>query len=115
VSTFAGETPEDLAAKVAAEINAHPTLSQVGVFAFASGSSVITNGMITNREINDWGLSHPVPGLSGWGLWLLVALLLATARGMLGNHQGAGEGMLPDHGPATRHARSVSGFTNEER
>jgi cysteine-rich repeat protein len=91
VSTFAGETAEDVAAKVAAEINADPALSQVGVFAFATGSSVITNGMITDREIHDWGLSPAVPGLSGWGLWLLVVLLVATTRRMLVNHRGASE------------------------
>ena len=91
VSTIANETAEDVAAKVTAAINADPTLSQMGVFAFATGGTVITNGMITDREIRDWGLNRPVPGLTGWGLGLLVVLLLVTTGRMLGNHRGAVE------------------------
>jgi cysteine-rich repeat protein len=79
VLTLAGEAAADVAANVAAAINADPTLSQTGIFAFAAGSIVITNGMITDREINDSGLRPPVPGLTGWALWLLAVLLLTTA------------------------------------
>ena len=80
VTTLAGETAADVAANVAAAINTDPTLSMTGVFAFATGSTVIANGMITNRVIMDPGLNPPsIPGLGGSWLVLLAALLGATA------------------------------------
>ena len=59
--TLAGETAEEVASNIADTINADNTLSQAGIFAFATGSTVITNGLITDRIINavalppDWG------------------------------------------------------------
>ena len=80
VSTLAGETAAEVAANVAAAINADPSLSQASTFAFATGSTVITNSMITSRVIIDPGLRPiVVPGLHGWALALLAALLGATA------------------------------------
>ncbi len=75
VTTLAGETAADVAANVADAINADPTLSAMGVFAFATGNTVITNGMIT---VDDPG-PFAVPALGGWALALLAALLGATA------------------------------------
>jgi hypothetical protein len=64
-----------VASNVADAINDDPTLSQAGIFAFAIGGTVITNGTITDRMIN----GAVVPSLSGWSLGLLAALLPATA------------------------------------
>ncbi len=80
VVTEASETAADVAAKVADAINADPALSTMGIFAFATGGTVITNGTITNRVINDPGLGQiKVPGLTGRALGLLAVLLLVTA------------------------------------
>ena len=59
-----------------------------GVFAFATGSTVITNGLITNRMIDDPGLNPiAVPALGGPWLVLLAVLLWAmgtsTGRGLI--------------------------------
>ncbi len=81
VATQAGETAADVAANVADAINADPTLSQMSIFAFATGNTVITNGTITDRRIN----AIAVPGLTGWGLGLLAVLLLLTAAMTLGS------------------------------
>jgi cysteine-rich repeat protein len=83
VTTHAGETAADVAANVADAINTDPTLSQTGIFASTTGSTVIANAMITDRVIDDPGLNPPIPipipGLTGWGLGLLAVLLLLTA------------------------------------
>jgi cysteine-rich repeat protein len=80
VTARAGETAADIAAKVADAINGDPTLSQAGIYAFATGNTVITNGTITDRP-------EPieVPGLTGWGLGLLAVLLLLAAAMTLGS------------------------------
>ncbi|MBW2232279.1 MAG: FG-GAP repeat protein, partial [Deltaproteobacteria bacterium] len=57
VVTLAGDAAEDVAAFVADAIDADPTLWNLGVFATATGSTVITNGTITDREIDDPGLN----------------------------------------------------------
>jgi cysteine-rich repeat protein len=82
LTTRAGETAADVAAKVADAINADPTLSTMGIYAFATGNTVITNGIITDRIIPG---PIPVPGLTGWGLGLLAVLLLLTAAMTLGS------------------------------
>ena len=81
--TLAGETAADVAANVADAINADPTLSQMSIYAFATGNTVITNGIITDREPPPRPI--PVPGLTGWGLGLLAVLLLLTAAMTLGS------------------------------
>jgi hypothetical protein len=83
VTTRAGETAEDVASKVADAINADPTLSQMGIYAFATGNTVITNGIITDCVFIPDPI--PVPGLSGWGLGLLAILLVVTTTMMLGS------------------------------
>ncbi len=75
VPTLEGESVEEVASNVADAINDDPTLSQAGIFAFAIGGTVITNGTITDRMIN----GAVIPSLSGWSLGLLAALLPATA------------------------------------
>ena len=72
VPTLAGETAEEMASKVADAINADANLTQTGVYAFAIGSTVVTNGSITNRVVNVVAL----PSLMSFGLGLLAALLL---------------------------------------
>jgi cysteine-rich repeat protein len=73
VATHAGETAAEVAANVADAINDDPTLSTAGVYAFATGNTVITNGMISDWAIDDRGLNPPpVPGLGGWALALLA-------------------------------------------
>jgi cysteine-rich repeat protein len=89
VTTHAGETAAEVAANVADAINDDPTLSQTGIYAFAIGDTVITNGMITKWLIIDPGLNPPIPppipGLTGWGLGLLAVLLLLTAAMTVGS------------------------------
>jgi cysteine-rich repeat protein len=83
VLTFAGETAAGVAANIADAINADPTLSTLSIFAFASENTVIVNGMISDRLIDDPGLNPPavpaVPALGGSRLALLAALLGITA------------------------------------
>jgi len=55
--TSAGETAEQVAANLAALINADPTLAALGVGAEVSGASVATEGEVTFTEINDSGLA----------------------------------------------------------
>jgi probable HAF family extracellular repeat protein/cysteine-rich repeat protein len=55
--TLVGETAADVATIVADAINSDPTLSTTGVFATATGSTIITSGTITDLSIEDLGLN----------------------------------------------------------
>ncbi len=77
--TLPGETAADVAAKVAAAINADSGLAALGVTAVSLGSQVATNGDVTLLAVNDPGLGSPqVPALTGVALWLLAAVILVV-------------------------------------
>jgi cysteine-rich repeat protein len=88
VPTSAGQTTSQVAAAVAAALDADPILSGAGVTAFADGNRVVTTGTIDSVVSNDAGLSiapPPVPSLSPPALALLalgmgLAVLLAARR-----------------------------------
>jgi spore coat protein A len=79
VETIDGQTTEEVAAALAAAIEAHPALS---VTAFADGSRLVTTGTIDLVTITDPGLSTSpivaVPALSPAALGVLAILLVAT-------------------------------------
>lgn len=80
VATLPGQTSADVAANVAAAINADPGLAALGVTAVALASQVATTGELTAFAVNDPGLGSPlVPALSDGGRWLLAAVLLLAA------------------------------------
>ena len=75
-----GETAADVAANVAAAINADLDLAALGVTAVALGGQVATTGELTAFDVNDPGLVAPrVPALSGGGRWFLGAVLVLVA------------------------------------
>ena len=83
VATVSGQTSNQVAAAIAAAIEADPTLSAAGVTAFASGDQVVTTGTIDSAVSSDPGLvlsSIPlVPVLSSWlAWWLLAAAIVGT-------------------------------------
>jgi cysteine-rich repeat protein len=81
-TTTFGESDSQVAANMAADINANSTLAAIGVTAWADGNRLITNGTIHSFTINDPGLSYSpqaLPALSPWGLTLVVMLLTAAA------------------------------------
>ena len=80
VPTSAGQSVDDVAANVAAAINADPDLTALGVSAAASGNEFATDGDVTVFEVNDPGLGAPaVPALSAGARALLAAALLLIA------------------------------------
>jgi extracellular elastinolytic metalloproteinase len=80
VATLAGQSADEVAANVAAAINADPDLAALGVTAAASASEVATTGEVTSFEVNDPGLAGPaLPALSEGGRWLLGAILVLVA------------------------------------
>jgi spore coat protein A len=84
--TTAGMDAAAVAAVVAADIEADPTLAAMGVAAFADGSRVLTVGTIEAVVVNDPGLSVVpmtfLPGLSAPAFALLIALLTLAAVGV---------------------------------
>ncbi|MBW2389447.1 MAG: multicopper oxidase domain-containing protein [Deltaproteobacteria bacterium] len=89
VATVSGQTSSQVAAAIAAAIEADPTLSAAGVTAFASGDQVVTTGTIDSAESFDPGLFLSgvplVPVLSSWIAWVaVVSLILLTAMMALG-------------------------------
>ncbi len=88
VATLAGQTPEEVAAALAAAIEADPVLSGAGVTAFADGSRLVTTGGIDLVSISDAGLSTSpivaVPALSPAALGALAILIGATAAAVRG-------------------------------
>jgi cysteine-rich repeat protein len=84
VVTAPGETAEQVAAKVAAAINADPFLVASGLGAVAVGRDVAVPGTIDAIVVTDVGLREDVvsvPALGLGGVALLVGLLVASASG----------------------------------
>ena len=78
IATFAGQTAADIAAALAAAINADATLQGLGTAAVAQGDQLLTNGTITNQTNTDPGLGGGaplVPSLAPLALGLLAVLL----------------------------------------
>jgi hypothetical protein len=77
-----GMTAEQVAAAIAAAINANNTLRQMGIVAVSEGDTFFTNGLLTDKTNTDPGitLSSPfaVPALTGIGLALITGLLAAV-------------------------------------
>ncbi len=57
VNTMLDETPTQVAANVAAAINANSSLQSLGIAAIANAGLVVTNGVISNVTVNDAGLT----------------------------------------------------------
>jgi spore coat protein A len=71
VSTSAGQTPAQVAAALAAAINANPALQALGITAYAAGGRVVVSGPITGISFGDPGLRNPfnlmvAPGKLWW-------------------------------------------------
>jgi cysteine-rich repeat protein len=84
VPTTAGQSAAQVAAVIAAAINADPTLMGMGIVASGVGDVLVTTGSLDSVVINDPGLAPSVPlgpavvpllglGLLGVGLWSLRA------------------------------------------
>ena len=58
VDTSAGQTAAEVMAALAAAINADPTLTDLGIYAFAVGNALITNGSLGEVIITDPGLTQ---------------------------------------------------------
>jgi spore coat protein A len=87
VPTTPGQTSAQVAADIAAAIEADPTLDAAGVTAFASGDRVVTTGTIDSAVSGDAGLvlgsAPPLPVFDSWTGWLLVVGLILMI-GVLG-------------------------------
>jgi hypothetical protein len=87
VPTTPGQTSDQVAADIAAAIEADPTLDAAGVTAFASGDRVVTTGTIDSAVSGDAGLvlgsAPPLPVFASWTGWLLVIGLILMI-GVLG-------------------------------
>jgi hypothetical protein len=82
VNTFAGQTPAQVAAALAAAINANPALQALGITAYVVGGRLVVNGAISGVSLGDPGLRNPfdlsvsagtlwwasVPGATGYDL-----------------------------------------------
>jgi hypothetical protein len=81
VQRQAGQTVAQLAAAVAAAINANPSLNNLRIFALASGNAIVTTGVI--QSVNVQSLSIPALPLP-WAVVLCAALglLAATAQAL---------------------------------
>lgn len=77
VPTSLGQSAAQVAADVAAAINASPTLMDAGITATADGAMVTTNGSITSTVIGDAGLLPPPPAIPALGSLALSACALA--------------------------------------
>ncbi len=79
-----GQTADQVAAAVAAAINADATLALAGITASGTGGQVSTNGSVTSSTLNDPGLTHgppppAIPILSAWAYAMLAALVISAA------------------------------------
>jgi cysteine-rich repeat protein len=81
VPTSPGETDSQVAAAIAAAIEADPTLAAAGVTAYASGPTVISTGTFDAVVINDPGLAVPaaIPAVAPWGLFAIGSALAGAA------------------------------------
>jgi hypothetical protein len=91
VPTFPGDTPADVASRLAAAINAHPSLSDLGVFASATGGRLLINETVDPEsiEIDDPGLQllpNDVPAIGAWGCALLFGLLMFCGARRITRH-----------------------------
>ena len=77
ISTLPGETPTDVAAKLAEAVTTHPVLSGMGVVATGDGDTIVVSGSIDSIDISDPGLAHAVP-LSDWFAPIIALLLLIS-------------------------------------
>jgi len=72
----AGQSDADLAAALAAAVNADPTLAAARIFGLASAATFVTTGVIESSDF-----TTPVPLLSLPGLSALAALLVCSVLG----------------------------------
>lgn len=82
VVTTAGMTALQVAAAVAAEINADPTLSGMGITAWTQGNTIITTGTIDVYALNDPGLTGGIPEIPALPAGGLALGLLLIAGGL---------------------------------
>jgi len=77
-----GMTAAEVAAAIAAAVNANTTLHDMGIVAVSEGDKFFTNGLLTMKTVTDPGitLSSPfdVPALTGLGLVLISGMLAAV-------------------------------------
>jgi hypothetical protein len=83
ITTSAGQTGSEIAAAIAVAVNSDPTLQSIGTTAVAVGNRLIVNARITERVIDDPGITGvvgppPVPALHGLGIVALMLLVGAT-------------------------------------
>ncbi len=87
VATNAGESAEQVIANLVAAINEDATLQSLGTAAIAEGNELLTNGTVTETEINDAGLSAEgataVPSLSPPAIASLGVLMAALGTLLL--------------------------------
>jgi cysteine-rich repeat protein len=84
IATSAGQSGAQVAAALAAAIEADPTLAAAGIVAEVQGGMIGVTGSVSGFTLSDPGLSQqppiPVPGLSpGGGLLAAAALTLFAA------------------------------------
>jgi cysteine-rich repeat protein len=86
VPTSPGQDAGQVAAAIAAAINGDPTLASNGVTALALGNQVVTTGTIEATSSSDPGIylaiSTAIPGLTIWGVLLLLGLMAIPALRM---------------------------------
>jgi len=84
VVTLAGQSAAEVAASIAAAINADPALVAAGIIAVSSDNSVAALGTISDVVVTDPGIEQGVevvPGLGRGAVAILAALLAASAYG----------------------------------
>ncbi len=74
-----GDSDADVAAALAAAVNADPTLSAARIFGLASSATFVTTGIIESSAFT----GAPVPTLSAWTTALLVLSIAMLAVGFL--------------------------------
>lgn len=87
VQRLAGQTDADLAASLAAAVNANATLAAAHIFGLASGAAFVTTGTIQSYYLTPVG----VPVLPAWG-----ALLLCAALGLTSARKRASRGFISE-------------------
>jgi cysteine-rich repeat protein len=109
VPTLAGQSSEEVAAAVAAAINADPGLQQQGISAVSSLDVLfLLGGAIEGVSSSDPGIgvqrSEPLPALPGHGLQMLALLLF-----LCGSALAAGRGLRAARSPSGGPRFSVDG------
>jgi hypothetical protein len=92
ITTTAGESAAQVAAKIAAAINGNVALGGQGISATARGGQVFSTSAFTDTAVRDPGIQHGsgaaalvIPTLSTWG-FIAFLLLLAAAGAVLARH-----------------------------